>query len=68
MKGEHKPIVIGDETGIDFVLDGVGLAAKLRTNVCSLYGLAVLIFSFIGDLPDLGLLNPRTGDIHSGEF
>src|SRR5438132_1031378 len=68
MEGEQKPIVIVDETRIDFVLDGVGLAAKLRANVCSLYGLAVLILSFIGDLPGLGLPDPRTGDIRSGEL
>src|SRR5207245_9841193 len=68
MEGEQKPIVIVDETRIDFVLDGVGLAAKLRANVCSLYGLAVLLLSFIGDLPGLGLPNQRTVGVQSGEL
>src|SRR5262249_53554519 len=68
MKREQEPIIIVHESRIDFVLDGVGQAAKLRTDVCGLYGLAVLILSFIRDLPGLGLPNPRPGDIHAREL
>src|SRR6266403_2807622 len=68
MEGEQKPIIIVDEARVDVVLYIGRLAVQLRANVCSLYGLAVLIFSFIRDLVGLGLPNPRTGEIHSGEL
>ncbi len=68
MQREEQPILIVDETRVDVVLHIGRFAVQLSANVCSLYGLAVLIFSFIRDLPGLGLPNPRTGEIHSGEL
>src|SRR5437764_3854806 len=68
MKGEDQPILIVDETRIDFVLYSIALAIQLRALIGNLHRLAVLIFSFIGDLPGLGLPNPRMGDVHSGEL
>src|SRR5882762_7417993 len=68
MEGEQKPIVIVDESGIDFVFYGVGLAAELGAQVGSLDRLTVLVLSLVGDFVGLGLPLPRTGDTYSGEL
>jgi len=68
MEREEQPILIVDETRVDVVLHIGRLFVQLRANVCSLDGLAVLILSFERDLPGLGLPNPCTGEIHSGEL
>src|SRR5262249_41709049 len=63
---EGQPILIVVESGVDLLLHVGRLAVQLRAKVCSLYGLALLIFSFIRDLVGLGLPNPRTGEIQTG--
>src|SRR5215210_3161040 len=68
MQGEQKPIVVVDETRIDFVFYGFRWAAELGAQVGNLDRLTVFILSLVGDLVGLGLPNPRTRDIHSGEL
>src|SRR4051794_15099361 len=68
MEREQQPVVIVDERRIDFVLHIIRLAVQLRTQIGDLYGLTVLIFSFIGDLILLWLPNPWMRDIHSGKL
>jgi hypothetical protein len=59
MEGEDQPILIVHESWIDFVLHVGRLAVELRAQVGDLYGFAVLIFTFEGDLSGLRLPFPR---------
>src|SRR5262249_51651107 len=63
---EDQPVLIVDETRVDFLLDVVRLAVQLRANVCGFYRLAFLIFSFVGDPIGFGLPYPRSGEFESG--
>src|SRR5690349_18594310 len=68
MEGEQKPVVIIDESRVDVRFHIRRLAVELRAKIGSLYGLAVLIFSFIGNFVGLGFPNPRPSDAHTGEL
>ena len=69
MEGEQSPIVIVDETRVDFVLHGVGLAAELGAHVGNLDRLAVFILALKGDLVGLGLPLPGVSSFEeSGDF
>src|SRR3989440_2050973 len=58
MEGEQKPIVIVDESRINFVFHRVGLAAEVGAHVASLDRLTVLILPLVGNLVGLGLPLP----------
>jgi hypothetical protein len=68
MEGEQKPIVIVDETRIDFVFHHVGLAVELGAQVSNLNWLTVFVLSLIGDFVGLRLPLPGTRDIHCSEL
>src|SRR6516162_7470137 len=63
MQGEEQPILIVEESRINFVLHDSGLAAELRAQVCKLHGLTRLVFPLVGDLADLGLPDPRSRNL-----
>ena len=62
MEREQKPVLIVEETGIDFVLHDRALACKLRTRVRDLDGVTGLVLPLVRDLVRLGLPDPRTGE------
>src|ERR1700675_2092703 len=69
MEGEQKPIVIVDESRLNFVFHGVGLAAELGAHVGNLHRLAVFVLSLIGDLAGFWLPLPRVSKFEeSGDF
>src|SRR5262245_25726494 len=67
MEGEQQPVVIVDESRINFVLHIVRLAGYLSAEICSLYWLTVFVFSFKRDFVGLGLPDPNARDIHAWE-
>jgi len=58
MEGEQKPIVIVEESRINFVFHDIGLAAKVGALVGNLDRLTVFILPLIRNLVGLGLPNP----------
>ena len=69
MEGEQKPIIIVDESRLDFIFHIVGLAAELGACVGNLDRLAVFIRSFKGDFAGLGLPLPDVRKLEeSGDF
>src|SRR5437868_2962589 len=69
VKGEDRPILIVDESRLDFVLYSVRLAGELGAVVRNFHWLAGFIFAFEGDLADLRLPFPGVGKFeYSGDF
>src|SRR5262249_33251287 len=68
MEGEDDPIVVVDEGRLDHVLHGVGFLVELPPKVRGLQWVAVLVFAVEGDLVLLGLPDPGTGDVLSGQL
>src|ERR1700757_1785181 len=69
MEGEEKPIVIVDESRIDFIFHGVGLAPELGAYVGNLDRFALFILPLVGNLVGLGLPLPRVSKFeYSGDF
>ncbi|MFZ1137851.1 MAG: NAD(P)-binding protein [Candidatus Sulfotelmatobacter sp.] len=69
VKGEQKPVIIVDETRVDFVLYVIVLAAELGTHVSHLDRLTVLILAFIGNFVGLGFPLPSAREFkESGDF
>src|SRR5262249_33532912 len=68
MEGEDQPILIVDETRVDFFLYGVGLAAELGAHVGNLDRLTLFILSLEGDLAGLGLPDPGPRGFEPGEI
>src|SRR5580704_2644699 len=58
MERENQPIIVVDESRLDFVFHVGWRAAELIPVVGDLYRLAVLIFSLVRDLPGLGFPSP----------
>src|SRR5690349_3331430 len=66
MKREEQPILIVDETGIDFFLHIFGLTADLRAYIGDLHRFARLVFSLEGDPVSLGFPSPTSVELESG--
>lgn len=58
MEGSDKPLIIVDESSINYVFHDVGLAAGLGAHIGDLDRLTVFALPFIGDLVSLGFPNP----------
>src|SRR3954466_2574178 len=50
MEREQEPVLIVEETGIDFVLHDRALACELGARVRDLDGVAALVLPLVGDL------------------
>ncbi len=59
MEGEKKPVIVVDETRIDFVLDHFGSAVNLGALVGNLRRFAILIFPLVSDCVGLRVPLPR---------
>ena len=69
MEGEDRPILIVDETRLDFGLNILGLAAELIAVVRDFHGLAVFVLPLVGDLAGLGFPRPGAGKFkYAGDF
>src|SRR5215469_4811784 len=69
MEGEQKPIIVVDESRFDFLLNLVGLAAKLRAVVGDLHRLALFVLPLESDLAGLRLPLPAVGEFEDpGDF
>src|SRR5437588_8600731 len=69
MQREDQPIIVIDESRLNFVLHVGRRAVDLRPDISRLDRLAILIFSLVRDFASLGFPNPGTGEIQiqSGE-
>src|SRR5437868_14055457 len=63
MEREQKPVLIVEETGIDFFLHGRALACKLGARVRDLDEVAGLVLTLVRHLLRLWLPDPRAGDL-----
>src|SRR5215467_621258 len=68
MQGEEQPILIVEESRINFVLHDSRLAAELRAPVRKLHRLTLLVFPLIGDLVGLGLPDPTSRNFYLAQI
>src|SRR5689334_12645901 len=61
MERKDQPILIVDETRINFLLDVFRLAVELGAYVCNLHRIARLVFSLKGHSVGFGLPGPCPG-------
>src|SRR6202051_4394490 len=67
MEREERPIIVVDESRLDFIFHVGRRGVELRAEIGNLDRLAVLVFSFVGDFSGLGLPLPgqREGQLES---
>src|SRR4051812_37885188 len=65
MEGKQKPIVVVDETWINFLLHRLRLAGEIGSDIGNLDWLAFFVLSLKGHFICLGFPRPSARDIHS---
>src|SRR6516162_4153152 len=68
METQDEPVIVVDESRLNFIFYVGRRAVELRPIVGDLHWLAVFVLALVGDLAGLGLPLPGTGDLELGQI